>query len=112
MSGRDIVLIIVFAVVGGAIAWVYCVLVRYSVEDTREGEIRMSRFLALMLVRIALVVAGFVLAAFFGGWAIVGNIAGFFVVRTMAVGRARIADFARKESERMRNVAEQGRRHG
>ena len=108
MNGMDALLTIGFAVLGGFIGWTYCRLVRYSVERLDGGPNRMSPFVALMLVRIALVVGGLILAAQFGGWALVGNIVGFFVVRTVMVGRSHIKEIAAAESKKMKDTSGEG----
>ena len=108
MSGMDILLAIGFAVLGAFVGWTYCRLVRYSVERLGDGPNTMTPFVALMLVRIALVIGGFILAVQFGGWALVGNIVGFFVMRTVMVGRSRIKEIAAEESKKMKDASGEG----
>ena len=102
MNVRDIALTILFIVVGGAIGWIYCLLVRYSVEQVGNEGIRVSKLLALMLVRVLLVAGGFIAAACFGIWPVVGNIVGFFAVRTIVVSRSRIKEMAAAETKKMK----------
>ena len=108
MSAMDVMWAILFAVLGGLIGWAYCRLVRYSVEKLGDESSKMSGFVVLMLLRIALVAGGFLLALQFGGWALVGNIVGFFLVRTLMVTRSHITQIAAEESKKMRNNSGEG----
>jgi len=102
MSAGDIAVAVAFAAMGAAIGWVYCLLVRFSVERVGKEELRMTKFIVIMLLRVALVAGGFMAAACFGTWPIIGNIAGFFVMRTVMVSRSRIKQIAAEESEKMK----------
>ena len=108
MNVRTVVLTAAFVAAGGAIAWVYCLLLRYSVERMGKGEHKMTKFLGLMAMRVALVAGGFAVAVAFGGWPIVGNMAGFFVVRTLILTRSHIGDIAALEARRMKESGKQG----
>ncbi len=88
MDGRDIALTIVFALAGGLVGWVYLLLVRRSVAYLGKGKTQTATFVTFMLVRFALLGCGFAGAAYFGAWPLIGHLAGFFIVRTIMVGRA------------------------
>ena len=95
MDEKKILLTLAFIVVGGAVAKLYCELVRRSVAGIGSETAGMGYFLALMLVRVGLIAATFIAAAWLGVWArvgvwpLVGNISGFFVVRTSILVRTR-----------------------
>ncbi len=110
MNVRTVLLTAAFVAAGGAIAWVYCLLLRYSVErmGKGKGKHKMSKFLGLMAMRVALVAGGFAVAVVFGGWPIVGNMAGFFVVRTLILTRSHIGDIAALEARRIKESGKQG----
>ena len=95
----------VFAVIGGGIAWVYCRLARLSVERIAEDTVKIHKLLPFMLIRLGLVVGGFVGAAQFGIWAVVGNIAGFFIVRTVVLNRVRAEALAADVSKQVGQVS-------
>ena len=110
MTAVEAMLTVAFAILGGVIGWVYCLLVRHSVADITRDKARMTKFLAFMVVRVLLVVAGFVASAYFGIWPIIGNMAGFFVIRSFMTGRTGIAATAAEEAKRIREAREE--RHG
>jgi len=110
MTAKQAMLTVAFAILGGAIGWVYCLLVRRSVADITRDKVRMTRFLAFMVIRVLMVVAGFAASAYFGIWPIIGNMAGFFVIRSFMVSRAGIATTAAEEAEKIRQAREE--RHG
>ena len=112
MTATLAMLTVACAIVGGGIGWVYCVLVRHSVADITKDKVRMTKFLAFMVIRVVLVVAGFAASACFGIWPIIGNMVGFFAVRSFMVGHAGIAATAAEEAEKIRKAREEGRQNG
>lgn len=112
MNQQTILLTLVFIVVGGTVARVYCELVRRSVAGITTEGTRMIHFLALMIVRVVLVAATFIAAAYLGVWPLIGNIVGFFIVRSVMVSRSQIADTARDEAEKIRKAREERQRNG
>jgi len=99
MNEKTILLTLAFIVVGGLVGRVYCELVRRSVAGIASESAGMGYFLALMLVRVVLIAAVFIVAAYLGIWPLIGNIAGFFVVRTLVVVRARRKNIDRAPDE-------------
>ena len=93
MSAREVILAVTFLAAGGAVAWAYCGLVWFGVRchpSVRGGSAGggHSKFFALMLIRVALIAAGFYGAVQCGSWAIITYIVGFYVVRTVIIARA------------------------
>jgi len=100
MNEKTILLMLVFIVVGGLVGRLYCELVRRSVAGIASEGAGMGYFLALMLVRVVLIAAAFIAAAWLGVWPLIGNIVGFFVVRTLVVVRTRRKNIDRAPDEK------------
>ena len=100
MDEKKILLTLAFIVVGGVVARLYCELVRRSVAGIGSETAGIGYFLALMLVRVLLITSVFIMAAYLGVWPLVGNIFGFFVVRTLIVVRARRQNIDRAPDEK------------
>jgi len=106
MNEKTILLTLVFIVVGGIVGRLYCELVRRSVAGIASDTAGMGYFLALMLVRVILITAVFIVAAYLGIWPLLGNIVGFFVVRTLVVVRARRKNINRAPDEKANSERE------
>jgi len=89
MDAADLLLTMGFGVAGAFAAWVYCFLVRYSVAHLSMHKKQVAKFVALMFVRVALIGGGLLGAACFGPWPVISHMAGFFVMRTVMLMRAR-----------------------
>ena len=89
MKAVEIMLLIVFAVVGGAIGWAYVVLMQRSIVRITGGGLTAWKFVALALLRVALFGGGIVAAMYAGGWCIVTYALGFVLVRSYHLGTAR-----------------------
>lgn len=87
-----------FGVAGAFVGWVYCFLVRYSVAHLSMHKKQVAKFLALMFVRVALIGGGLFGAACFGPWPIISHMAGFFVMRTVMLRRARSETLATSDT--------------
>lgn len=104
MDARSALLTIGFALLGAVVAWTYCALVRYSVRLLGRGRSRLPRFLALVVVRIALVAGGFYGASCLGIWPVAGYTAGFFIARTVVLSRAHADTVAATRPDEMKQV--------
>ncbi|MHA1573740.1 MAG: hypothetical protein ACTSX8_07070 [Alphaproteobacteria bacterium] len=89
MNAADFLLTMGFGVAGAFVGWVYCFLVRYSVAHLSMHKKQVAKFVALMFVRVALIGGGLFGAACFGPWPVISHMAGFFVMRTVMLMRAR-----------------------
>lgn len=105
MDARTVMLTIAFALAGGIVGWVYCLLVRYSVAAHLGPEkSRLGKFIGLMVVRVAIIGAGFFGALHFGTWPVIGYTAGFFIARTVVLSRARAETAVRNKSREIKQA--------
>ena len=77
-----------FALLGAVAGWAYFAILRASLAYITPGGARMGRFWAMALLRVAVMGAGFALAFVTGFAAALSYLAGFLVVRTVAVAAA------------------------
>jgi F1F0 ATPase subunit 2 len=78
------------ATLGALLAGVHLAILWLALRGVaRAGQVGAS-FLASLLLRLAVVVAGFLGMALYGGWrAVAAGLIGFVAVRTLALGRIR-----------------------
>ena len=88
-EAKTILIALGFTVLGTAVGWLYFQLMRNSLEGFDRGQFRFARFVAFTLARLALFMAGIVLAFQSGSWSVLGFALGFLVIRTVIVRRER-----------------------
>jgi hypothetical protein len=89
MPLRRIIHLASFALAGGLVGWAYFLLMRQALDHYMKMEGGAGRFFGSVLVRFALFGAGFVAAYLVDDVCVIPYLAGFLVVRTVVVRRAR-----------------------
>ncbi len=91
MDTRQILMMILFAIAGGGVGWAYFAIMSRSIENMIGGKRDWSGFAAFGLLRVALFLAGVLLAIKLDTWYLVPYMLMFLVARTLVVRRARNA---------------------
>jgi len=89
MNTRRILLLIAFAAAGAGVGWAYFAIMSRSIERLVAGKRGWSGFAALGLLRVALFLAGVLLAIHLDTWCLAPYMLMFLVARTLVVHRAR-----------------------
>jgi hypothetical protein len=88
LTARQAVLTAGCTALGAGVCWVYVGLLRRAMERMTERRARRRAFIGAAVLRVGLLAAGGLAAAWAGLWPLLGYLAGFFVLRTIVLARA------------------------